>query len=48
MASLADISSLDSSYNGTYFNTYSDTYDNAPSFNGYTGFINDYYDDEGW
>ncbi|KAE8549156.1 hypothetical protein EYB25_007671 [Talaromyces marneffei] len=36
-----------SCYNGTYFNTYSDTYDNAPSFNGYTGFINDYYDDEG-
>lgn len=48
MASLADISSLDSSYNGTYFNTYSNTYVNAPKFNGYTGFIDDYYDDEGW
>ncbi|KAH8704203.1 glycosyl hydrolase [Talaromyces proteolyticus] len=48
MASLADISSLDSSYNGTYFNTYSNTYSNAPSFNGYTGFLDDFYDDEGW
>lgn len=48
MASLADIGSLDSSYNGTYFGTYSNTYSNAPSFNGYTGFLDDYYDDEGW
>lgn len=48
MASLADISSLDSSYNGTYFDTYSTTYEKAPGFNGYTGFIDEFYDDEGW
>lgn len=48
MASLADISSLNSDYNGTYFDTYSNTYSNAPSFNSYTGFIDNFYDDEGW
>lgn len=47
MASLADISSLDSSYSGTYFSTYASTYANAPATVG-SGFLDGYYDDEGW
>ncbi|KAJ5217425.1 hypothetical protein N7468_010433 [Penicillium chermesinum] len=45
---LADISSLDSSYNGTHFDTFATTYSEAPGYGGYTGFIDDYCDDEGW
>ncbi|KAL1964547.1 hypothetical protein VTN77DRAFT_6844 [Rasamsonia byssochlamydoides] len=49
MSALADLSALDSSYNGTYFNTYADTYANAGEIPwGYKNFIDDYYDDEGW
>ena len=48
MTALADISSLDSSYNGTYFDTYATTYTSAPGYGGYTGFIDSYDDDEGW
>jgi hypothetical protein len=48
MTALADISSLDSSYNGTYFDTYATTYTNAPGYGDYTGFIDSYDDDEGW
>ena len=48
MATLADFSSVDSSVNKTYFSTYANTFANAPSYGGYTNFLNDYYDDEGW
>jgi predicted alpha-1,6-mannanase (GH76 family) len=48
MSALADLSQLDSSYNGTHFNTYASTYANANQQFGYQNFIDDYYDDEGW
>ena len=47
MGSLAELTTLDSGYDA-YSDTYANTYQNAPSFNGYTSFINDYNDDEGW
>lgn len=48
LTALADISALDSSYNGTHFDTFATTYSKAPGYGGYTGFIDDYDDDEGW
>lgn len=32
----------------SYFATFATTYAEAPNFYDYDGFINDYYDDEGW
>lgn len=48
LTALAELCSLDSGYNGTYFNTFGTTYSTAPGYGGYTGFIDQYDDDEGW
>ena len=48
MSALADFSALDLSYAPIYESTYASTYSNASSTFGYHGFLDDYYDDEGW
>jgi hypothetical protein len=48
LATLADLCSVDSDVYGVYSGTFANTFANAPGYGGYTNFLNDYYDDEGW
>jgi predicted alpha-1,6-mannanase (GH76 family) len=48
ISALADFSALDADYKPIYYSTFASTYSNAPNSFGYAGFLDDYYDDEGW
>lgn len=48
ISGLADFSALDAAYKPIYYSTFASTYSNAPASFGYPGFLDEYYDDEGW